>query len=69
MKSDALAALAASSLGSTCWLWTVLAEPGTNYPAALGAGLASYVTVRLTLAAASARFREDMEAEVRRADR
>lgn len=53
-----MAFLATLTLGATAWMWTLIAQPGANPWAAVGAGAASWFTVRLILAAAQAEARE-----------
>jgi hypothetical protein len=53
-----LAALAAIMLGASIYLWTIVAEPGTQMLAAMGAGAADWFTVVLILAAVRADLRE-----------
>lgn len=66
MKSSTLAALAAVQLGALIWLWTVMAQPGSQTLASIGAGASAWFFVQLMLAAVRADARERLAEELRR---
>ena len=52
MSQSTWCALAAIMLGVTNWLFSLVAQPGTNIFVALAAGLCAWLTVLLIVAAA-----------------